>query len=200
MIFVELYRWSMQSQYVKVCHFSMPWSLTQSSNYTFFHKGQTPKIPNHVQVNFSKALPKIGTIEDTFTSASQTWRNRSAHLTQTWIWTKMHCSTFTCGATTFTSTEPLQFCIDWKSWNEERQERDTKTTELQNDKPKNLNCGIQNNQLWQTQFSQVSRETRDIFFLVCLVQFVHCQCDSWAPQHWDELLHDPTYSLQLGFG
>lgn len=75
-----------------------------------------------IQVNLSKALPKTGTIEDTFTSLSQTWRNQgtdqSAHLTLTWIWTKMHCSTFTCGATTFTSTEPLQFCkwVDKSKW------------------------------------------------------------------------------------
>ena len=75
-----------------------------------------------IQVNLSKALPKTGTIEDTFTSLSQTWRNQgtdqSAHLTPTWIWTKMHCSTFTSGATTFTSTEPLQFCkwVDKSKW------------------------------------------------------------------------------------
>lgn len=70
----------MQSQYVKACHFSFRWSLIQSSNCRFLHKGQTPKIRNHVQVNLSKALPKTGTIEDTFTSGSQTKkepRNRS---------------------------------------------------------------------------------------------------------------------------
>ena len=124
--------------------------------------------------------------------------DQSAHLTPTWIWTKMHCSTFTCGATTFTSTEPLQFCkwVEKSKWGKAGKGYKNNRTKL-NDKLKNLK---QNNQLWQTQFSQFSRETGYIFFLVCLVQFVHCQCDSWAPQHWDELLHDPTYSLQLCFG
>ena len=201
MIFVKLDQWSMQSQYVKACHFSFRWSLIQSSNCRFLHKGQTPKIPNHVQVNLSKALPKTGTIDDTFTSGSQTKkepRNRSVSTSDANLDLDQNALLYIhlwCYHVHQHRASPI---LQWKSRNEEKAGKGYKNNRTKlNDKLKNLK---QNNQLWETQFSQFSRETGDIFFLVRLVQFVHCQCDSWAPQHWDELLHDPMYSLQLCFG
>ena len=138
----------MQSQYVKACHFSFRWSLIQSSNCRFLHKGQTPKIPNHVQVNLSKALPKTGTIEDTFTSGSQTKkepRNRSVSTSDANLDLDQNALLYIhlwCYHVHQHRASPI---LQWKSRNEEKAGKGYKNNRTKlNDKLKNLK---QNNQL-----------------------------------------------------